>query len=137
MNVLEVREFVGATWLVLTILLWLVLAWYLWERWRSQGWSVFRADMSNHGAIGMFVYVSGEACARLFSLIQIAVQHAPSADYEWSLLWFGGALGIWGVVCLIRVFAPRWSSWVAAAAVFMVFLTILLMRLGVYSALFG
>lgn len=137
MTMLAVREFVGTVWLILTFVLWGVLGWYVWERLCKQGWASFRADLANHAAIGMLVYTSGELCARIWSLIFIASQRAPNDDYEWSLLWFGSALGMWGAICLVRVFAPRWSNWVAATAVILLFSVMVALRLGMYRVFFG
>jgi hypothetical protein len=124
----DVRELVGGTWLTLTVSLWAVLVWYTGERLTIDGWKKFRADASNQAAIGLLFYMMGEALARAWSLTFIIRGQPPSGDAGWALLGAGGFLGAWGGICLARIFAPRWSQWVAAGIVGLILAAIIVLR---------
>lgn len=124
----DVRELVGGTWLTLTVSLWAVLIWYVCERLKDEGWKRFRADISNQAAIGLLIYMTGEVLARTWSLTFIIRGEPPSGEIGWTLLAAGGFLGVWGGICLARVFAPRWSHWVAAGIVCIILVSIIVLR---------
>lgn len=121
MNQLVARSMINNGWVVVSLCLVCIFAAYLVREMRTNGWYSY---VRNRAAIALLVYFTGEAGARLWTVVLLSryLDKTNAASVE---RWYPAALGfaclsLVGAVCCIRTFAPPWwghSGWLGVVAV--------------------
>lgn len=116
MNVVETRQILSGTLLVLDLLLGTLLALYLWDQLRREGWARARADIVNQAAFGLLAVMVGHAVIRGWTsyLLWLQAHGFPSWELEltYPVAFLGLLIAVVGKLCVIRVFSrDSWGHW--------------------------
>lgn len=110
-----IRDAIATFWLVVDISLVGIFGVYLYGKYtHAISWTYWRKQAEVKAAIGIFMYFAGVMITRTSNwfVIVLAMYDDPRM---YALAVLGNLIAMWGVTCIVRVFAQNRHLWIVVA----------------------